>query len=83
MDGLKAMDKKTRKLVTMDGALHLRADMNRLYVNQKEEQRGLMSVEDVVRVKVHSLSDYLKRPDVNSHRVLNVVVKKVETGNNY
>ena len=61
MDGLKAMDKKTRKLVTMDGALHLRADMNRLYVNQKEEQRGLMSVEDVVRVKVHSLSDYLKK----------------------
>ena len=57
--------------------------MGRLYVNQKEERRDWMLVEDVVRVKEHSLSDYLKRPDVNSDRVLNVFVKKMEAGTNY
>ena len=40
--GLKAMDKKTRKLMTMNGALHLRAGLDRLYVNQKEERRDWM-----------------------------------------
>ena len=83
MVGLKAMDKKTSKLMTMNGALHLRADVDRLYVNQKEKRRDWMSVENVVRVKERSLSNYLKRPDVNSDRVLNVFVKKIETGTNY
>ena len=53
MDGLKAMNKKTRKLVTMNGALHLRAGLDRLCVNQREERKGWLSVEDVVRVKEH------------------------------
>ena len=35
-----------------------------------------MSAEDVVSVKEHSLSDYLKKAEVNSNRVLNVFVKE-------
>ena len=34
-----------------------------------------MSVEDVVRVEEHSLSDYLKRAEVNTNRVLDAFVK--------
>ena len=42
-----------------------------------------MSVENVVRLEKHSLSDYLKRAEVNSGRVLDVFVKKSETGTDY
>ena len=35
-----------------------------------------MSVEDVVRVEEHSLSDYMKRSEVNLDRVLGVFVKE-------
>ena len=59
-DELKAMDRKTRKLTTMNGALHLRADVDRLHKTRGERGRGWMSVEDVVRVEEHSLSYYLK-----------------------
>ena len=36
---------------------------------------GWMSVEDMVRVEEHSLSDYLKRAEVNLDRVLDAFVK--------
>ena len=62
------MDRKAGKLMTMNGALHPRADVVRLYVTREEGGRGWMSVEDVVRVKQHSLSDYLKRAEVNLDR---------------
>ena len=47
-----------------------------------------MSVEDVVRVEEHSLSDYLKRAEVNLgiirfNRGLDVFCKKKETGTDY
>ena len=35
-----------------------------------------MSAEDVVSVKEHSLSDYLKKAEVNLNRVLNVFVRE-------
>ena len=52
------------------------ADVDRLYVTRGEGERGWMSVEDVVRVEEHSLSDYLKRPQFDSDRMLNVFVKE-------
>ena len=42
----------------MNGALHPRADVDRLYVTRGEGGSGCRSVEDVVIVEVHSLSDY-------------------------
>ena len=43
-----------------------------------------MSVEDVVRVEEHSLSDYMKRSEVNLDRVLGVFVKEErKTGTDY
>ena len=63
------MDRNTRKLMSMNGALHPRADVNRLNVTRGGEGRDSMSVEDVVRVEEHSLLDYLKIAQVNSDRM--------------
>ena len=71
----KAMGKKARKLMTMNGTLHSWAEVDRLYVN-REERRSCMSVEDVVKVEEHSLLDYLNRAKVSLDRVLDVFVKE-------
>ena len=60
----------------MSGVFHLWAYVNRLYVNQGKGGEGWMSVDDVVRVEKHSLSDYLERGEIKSKGVLNVFVKK-------
>ena len=44
----------------MRDALNLKEDVNRMYVNRGEGGRGSMSVENVVSVEEHSLSNYLK-----------------------
>jgi len=40
VDELKDMDKKTRKLMTINRVLHPRADVDRLYVSRREGGRG-------------------------------------------
>eukprot|EP00117_Sycon_ciliatum_P020275 scpid110149/ scgid18105/ len=47
-DELKSTDRRTRKLMTMHGALHPRADVARMYVSCKEGGRGFQSIHDVV-----------------------------------
>ena len=44
-DELKQMNQRTRKLMTMHKALHLRNDVDRLYVSRKEGRRVLPSIE--------------------------------------
>ena len=43
---LQAIDRKTRKLFTIYGALHPKSDVDRLYIPKKEGGRGLISIED-------------------------------------
>ena len=45
---LKQMDQRTRKLMTMQQALHTRDDVDRLYVSRKEGGRGLACIENSV-----------------------------------
>ena len=40
------MDKRIRKLITMNKALHHRGDIDRLYVSRKEGGRGFTCIED-------------------------------------
>ena len=47
-DELKQMDQRTRKLMTTHKALHLRDDVDRLYILRKEGGRGLASIENSV-----------------------------------
>ena len=42
------MDQRTRKLMTMHKALHLRDDVDRVYVSRKEGGRRLACIEDSV-----------------------------------
>ena len=75
VDELKVMDRKTRKLMTMNKALHPKADVDRLYVSRENGGRGLMSVEECVRLEEHSLSDYLKKSNINEDSVMDDFLK--------
>ena len=52
---LEEPDWKTRKLMTMYGAHHPKADVDRLYLQRCERGRGLIGLGDCVQVEVHSL----------------------------
>ena len=65
-DKLKQMDQRTRKLMTMHEALHLRDDVDRLYVSRKEGGRGLASIEHSVDASIQRLKDYIKNTKENS-----------------
>ena len=46
--------------MTMHKALHLRDDVDRLYVSRKEGGRGFSSIEDSVDASIR-LGDYIKK----------------------
>ena len=57
---LKQLDRRTRKHMTMRKMLHPRSNVDRLYLKRNEGGRGLMAVEDCVRLEEAGLSDFLK-----------------------
>ena len=56
---LQAIDRKTRKLFTIYGALHPKSDVDRLYIPRKEGERGLISTEDCVELAITGLKVYV------------------------
>ena len=56
---LRDVDRKSRKTMTMYGALHPKSDVDRLYIKRKDRGRGLMSVEQCVREEKNSLGFYV------------------------
>ncbi|GAB1602755.1 hypothetical protein Ahia01_000555500, partial [Argonauta hians] len=60
---LKAMDVRTRKLLTMNGAFHVRSSVERLYMKRKDGGRGLMNVQECVRTEEISLNEYVNKKD--------------------
>ena len=56
---LEELDRKTRKLMTMYGAQHPKADVDRLYLKRYDGGRGLIGVEDCVQEELNSLDKYL------------------------
>ena len=55
---LKQMNQRTRKLMTMQKALHPRDDVDRLYLSRKE---GLTRTEDNVDASIQRLEDYIEK----------------------
>ena len=55
------LDRMTQKQLNMYKPLHPRADVDRLYVPQRDGGRGLLSISDVVRLEKNSLSLYIKK----------------------
>ena len=56
-DELKQMNQRTRKLMTMNKALHPRDDVDRLYLSRKEGGRGLAGIEDSVDTSIQRFED--------------------------
>ena len=57
---LESMDRRTRKLMTMNKELHPRGDVARLYVGRKNGGRGLISCETCVKTEINNLAWYIK-----------------------
>ena len=56
---LQGIDRKTRNLFTIYGALHPKLDVDRLYIPRKEGGRGLISTEDCVELAIKGLEVYV------------------------
>ena len=56
---LKSVDRKTRRALTMYGAMHPRGGEDRFYIKRNEGGRGLSSVEYAVRGEENSLGHYV------------------------
>ena len=59
-EDLENIDRKTRKLMTINKALHPRACVARLYITRSEGGRGMQSVEECVNIERRELGQYLK-----------------------
>ena len=58
-DELRVLDRKTRKVMTLYGALHFKSDVDRLYVARKTGGRGLVSCEMCVEAEENNLAWYI------------------------
>ena len=54
------MDRRTRKILAMNGCLHTRSNVIRVYLPRKEGGRGLIGIEECVRRESKSLHGYLR-----------------------
>jgi hypothetical protein len=55
---MQKLDRKTRKMLTIHGQHHPRADIDRFYVPRKEGGRGLMQVEGAYIAETLNLVEY-------------------------
>ena len=55
----KAIDRKTRKLITIYRGLHPKPDVDRLYIPRKDGGRCLIAIEGCVELAVRSLEVYV------------------------
>ena len=56
---LQAIERKTRTLFTIYGALHPKTDVDRLYIPRKKGGRSLISIEDCVELAIRGLEVYV------------------------
>ena len=59
--------------MTMLKALHLRDDVNILYVPRKEEGRGLSSIEENVDTSIQRLEDYIEKHERDWYNTDNTI----------
>ena len=56
---LQAIDRKTRKLLTIYGVLHPKSDVDRLCIPRKEGGKGLITIKDSVELATRGLELYV------------------------
>ena len=82
---LKRMDIKTRKTLSMAGAFHTRGSSLRLYIKRKEGGKGLIRVEDCVKMERANLKSYVSESEewLLKEVAAMELVKSVESGDEY
>jgi hypothetical protein len=60
---IQKLDRKTRKILTIHGQHHPKADTDRFYVPSKDGGRGLMQIEGVYITEVIKLKEYVEHTD--------------------
>ena len=70
---MRELDRKTRKLLTVNRCMHLQSDVDRLYRKRKEGGRGLISIEDCITIEENSLVYYI---DTKQEQLLKEVCKE-------
>ena len=60
MEEMASMDRRTRKILAMNGCLHTRSNVARLYLPRKKGVRRLIGIEECVRKERKSLYGYLR-----------------------
>ena len=58
-EDVRRMVVKTRKILTMNGALHPRSNVDRIYLKRNEGGRGLLSIEECVKSEEKGLYEYI------------------------
>ena len=66
IDELKQVDHRTRKVMTMQKALHLWDDVDRLYVSRKEGGRALARLEDYIEKHERGLITTIRKDTDNT-----------------
>jgi GNAT superfamily N-acetyltransferase len=56
---LRKLDRKARKLLTIHGQHHPKADVDSLYVSRKYRGRGLMQLEETYIIEITKLMEYV------------------------
>ena len=60
-EGIKQMDQRKRKLMTLNKVLNHGDAVDRLYVSRKEGRKGLASIEDSVDASIQRIKDYIDK----------------------
>jgi hypothetical protein len=60
---IQKLDRKTRKMLTIHGQHHTKADIDRLYVTRKDGGRGLMQIEGAYITEVTKLKEYVEHTE--------------------
>lgn len=69
---IRTLDRKTRKLMTIHGMLHPKADVDRLYVTRKNGGRGLRQLEAAHTVAIYRTAHYIEHKAAQDH-IINTV----------
>ena len=60
-DELQKLDRKTRKLLDIDGLQHQKEDVDHLYVPRKQGGRDLVQLDETFAVEITKLVEYVDR----------------------
>ena len=80
---LKTIDIRTRKIMTMAGMFHQKGDVDCLYLMRKDGGRGMISVEDCVRMEEKNLARYKMRSKERLFGVFTEGMEVEEWGKEY